>query len=47
MACTETNFKFSSSLPNGTELLTLHMNGFLLSEIKIAVLKVGKRIFLS
>ena len=47
MVCRETNLNIASPFPNVTELLTLHMNGFLLSEIKIILLKVCKYILLS
>jgi hypothetical protein len=38
MACTKANLSVVSPFPNVTESLTLYMNGFILSEIKIILL---------
>jgi hypothetical protein len=37
MACTEANLSVVSPFPNVTKSLTLDMNGFILSEIKISL----------
>jgi hypothetical protein len=47
MACIETNLSVASPFPNVTELLTLRVNVFLLSEIKIILLNVCKYILIS
>jgi hypothetical protein len=47
IACIETILSVASPFPNFTELLTLRMNEFLLSEIKIILLNVCTYILLS